>query len=918
MEVSSTGNAAATRRNLGLPHATVDRAAVVAGVIAIVATVAISAASAGTLLVALLIFGAVLLCVWMFVSDRYELTLAVVMLYLALLDGYVKLKLNTSWATLGRDALLYAIVAGALVRAAVRRERIQIPPLTGWVLAFCAVVLMQVFNPAAGSWSHAVASVRPHLEFVPLFFLGYWTMRSKARLRGFLALLLLVAAINGVVGFLQFNMTPAQFASWGPGYSERIYGTSTISGRSFVDSSGTLRNRPFGLGGDAGFGGIIGMLAVPAGLALLLGRARTRPFLLGLTVALGAGVAAGVITSQARVAVVMSVLAALVFGVLASVSRRLLGTFTVLATAVVVALVTVTLVTGSSKSPFRQYKTVTPDRVLTTTYQYRRATFAVVPEYATRFPLGAGIGSAGPAAGYGGPARGRDLNAESEPTYLLIELGIPGLLVLFGFNLKLLSLALRRVHRLQDVELRLLLAALLAPLFAMFAGWVVGIATASTPTAPYFWFVAGIAAFWLSGSSGQRFMSTATAPSTRPRVRRRGDPSRLRIGATGPSLPRMRRPVPAPATRRGATAKMKISLLYRGRGDQVDGILDYARGLCEGLDARSAEASLALMDGRELPAEVERSDAVVLQYNPFSYGRWGYAPWLPAALKRLNRKRPRPIIAVMVHEPYMPLSGLRASVMGVWQRYQLAKVRRAADVTFVSVEPWLKTVRRWGPTGPIHHVPVGSNLPDMRSERESARAELGVDGRTIVLAAFGTSHPSRMMDRIGGSARALSESGHPVVLLNLGVNAPIPEGIPKSVRVETPGFLEPVQVARRLSAADLFMAPFVDGVSSRRGTFVAALQHALPIVGTEGSLTDPFLRNATSACRLVPAGSPQRFAETVVELADQPSEREKLSQGARLLYEREFTWQTIGDRVLMHLRDVFLTNIRDAGSKRRS
>ena len=90
-------------------------ARLIAAGLAIVVTVAISAASAGDLLLALLIFGAVFLCLWLLLSERYELTLAVLMLYLGLLDGYVKLKLNTSWATLGRDALLYAIVAGALV-----------------------------------------------------------------------------------------------------------------------------------------------------------------------------------------------------------------------------------------------------------------------------------------------------------------------------------------------------------------------------------------------------------------------------------------------------------------------------------------------------------------------------------------------------------------------------------------------------------------------------------------------------------------------------------------------------------------------------------------------------------------------------------------------------------------------------------
>src|SRR5215208_497576 len=46
---------------------------------------------------------------WMFVSENYPLTLGVLLLYLGLLDGFVKLSTGIGFATLGRDVLLYAI-----------------------------------------------------------------------------------------------------------------------------------------------------------------------------------------------------------------------------------------------------------------------------------------------------------------------------------------------------------------------------------------------------------------------------------------------------------------------------------------------------------------------------------------------------------------------------------------------------------------------------------------------------------------------------------------------------------------------------------------------------------------------------------------------------------------------------------------
>ena len=85
----------------------------------------------------------------------------------------------------------------------------------------------------------------------------------------------------------------------------------------------------------------------------------------------------------------------------------------------------------------------------------------------------------------------------------MLELGIPGLLVLIGFQIRLMVLSIG-IRRFKDVELRLLLAALAAPIFAVFAmGWV-GITTATTPGSPYLWFVAGILSYWLITLRQQR------------------------------------------------------------------------------------------------------------------------------------------------------------------------------------------------------------------------------------------------------------------------------------------------------------------------------------------------------------------------------------------------------------------------------
>src|SRR5262249_11595977 len=152
-----------------------------------------------------------------------------------------------------------------------------LPPLSGWILAFVVVVVVQMANPADFGIRHTVGALRPHLEFVPLFFIGYWVLRTRARLRAFFVLMLVIATANGIVGFVQLNLTPSQLAAGGPGYAQRINGTglgvSQVSGRVFF-TGGKPRTRPFGLGSDAGVGEGWGMLALGGALALIALAAR--------------------------------------------------------------------------------------------------------------------------------------------------------------------------------------------------------------------------------------------------------------------------------------------------------------------------------------------------------------------------------------------------------------------------------------------------------------------------------------------------------------------------------------------------------------------------------------------------------------------------------------------------------------------
>jgi hypothetical protein len=439
------------------------------------------------------LFGVVALA--LLVGDRYEITLAVVLLYLGLLDGYVKLRTNSDVATLGRDVLLYAVVIGAVVRLIVRKEPVEVPPLTLGVLAWVVIVAAQVLNPDSQSYSHSLAALRPHIEFVPLFFFGYALLRSPRRLEGFFILLVVVAVVNGIVALIQFNLSPDQFAAWGPGYRERLFGTADVSGRVFAN--GTVDQvRPFGLGADVGFGGMCGLLAAPAAIALISGlHRRLGPAVVGIVAA--PFVVTAVVTSQTRVAVVASIVAVVFYVALTATSPRVIGVVLGVAVVGFAAYGVGAAIThdDASSGALERYQSIAPDSVLGTTYSYRKDTLALIPDYASAFPLGAGIGTVGPAGSRAGGSGGQSLNAESEYTFLLIEVGIPGALILLALNLRLIAMTLA-LRRLADPALRGQLMVLGALIAALFVSWVIGPATATSPAAPFFWFAAGGLAYW--------------------------------------------------------------------------------------------------------------------------------------------------------------------------------------------------------------------------------------------------------------------------------------------------------------------------------------------------------------------------------------------------------------------------------------
>jgi hypothetical protein len=458
--------------------------------------------------VVLLILGAVGVVVLM-ASVRYTVSLTVLVLYLGLLDGPVKLEAANKLASGFRDILIIAIGLGMLMRASAQKQRLTLPPLAGWVLGFVAVALVEGLNPDTHGLLKALGGYRQQLEFVPFFFFGYLMMRSKQRFRQLFLILGVIALANGLVGAYQSRLSPSQLSGWGPGYGERVNGKGGQTGRTYA-VEGVAHPRPPALGSDSGFGGGIGVLALPGLLALLTsGRLRRRwPVVLCCM-----GAVAGIATSASRSSIVVALVVVASYAGLSLLARLRVGRplAALLALALVAGGVGWALEAADGSQVFHRQESLLKITGVTESVGGRETGgdgkekhLNEIPRDMLQAPFGLGLGVGGSVAGFGGHEKVTIENekvsgAGSAFNLLVVELGAPGLLLWIGFTIAALGLVLKGLRRVVDPELRMYLVAAVAAYAGYTAQGFIGPTLAVTPAGVYLWFVPGVIAYWFAG-----------------------------------------------------------------------------------------------------------------------------------------------------------------------------------------------------------------------------------------------------------------------------------------------------------------------------------------------------------------------------------------------------------------------------------
>jgi len=308
--------------------------------------------------------------------------------------------------------------------------------------------------------------------------------------------------------------------------------------------------------------------------------------------------------------------------------------------------------------------------------------------------------------------------------------------------------------------------------------------------------------------------------------------------------------------------------------------------LAHGFGVRSLAA---LADGIDASGPPSR---LVVQYVPQAFGYHGmnlaFCIWLA------RRREP---VWTMFHEvifPREPRQPARHRLLATVTRIMAAVVARASERVFVSTPAWADILRSIAPGAPAAEwLPVPSTIPRVgdRNDAHGIVRRYGGNGARLV-GHFGSYGPL-IARRLEVAIPALLERAPDASILLLGeggvaLRQRLVDACPAlSRRIWATGPLAAREASLHLLACDLMLQPFVEGVTTRRTSVMAALLHGVPTVTTSGRLTEPLWRQ-TGAVALAPAADPTALAAVASALLADPTARERLGAAGEAAYDRLF------------------------------
>ncbi len=310
--------------------------------------------------------------------------------------------------------------------------------------------------------------------------------------------------------------------------------------------------------------------------------------------------------------------------------------------------------------------------------------------------------------------------------------------------------------------------------------------------------------------------------------------------------------------------------------------------------------------GRFAPADLRRAGhmlnrhcgprRLLVQWVPHGYGyRAMNLPFCLWLWTRATRHRDR--VEIVVHEPYLTFQqgSWKQRSVAVAHRLMTMVLLRAAHRIWMSIPAWEAHWRPYalGRSLEFNWLPVMSNIAvvDDPLSVKAARARIAPAGG-LVVGHFGT-YDRNTADLLMESVPAILGGGMGLTVLLMGrgsesMRAALIGRTPELAgHVHATGVRTASDLSVHLSACDVMVQPYIDGVSSRRTGIMAGLAHGVPVITTSGRLTEP-LWAESGAVALAPAGDMAGLLKETERLLSNADARRRLGAAGRALYDERF------------------------------
>ncbi len=297
---------------------------------------------------------------------------------------------------------------------------------------------------------------------------------------------------------------------------------------------------------------------------------------------------------------------------------------------------------------------------------------------------------------------------------------------------------------------------------------------------------------------------------------------------------------------------------------------------------------------------------LLIQYVPQMYGRAGINYFFPLLILFI-RLFYRTKIHLIAHELNHPFEkDLKTGLIFFFHMRSLFYLCLSSHKILTTTDNFVRIISKLPfCKNKTNRLSVGSNIPILNNTT--------VIGNEINIVIFGSLHPSRNPKAVFKSIANYLEK-NPNSKIRFHIIGPVKSEILSIFHFQNinlnrhliekfvfHGKLEEKEVAKVFSSCHFSLNYFVDGITSRRGSAIAAIGHKLPIITNHNERSDSLFNNRK--CVLIVGYGEQDFFSNIhqtfkkIETMDN-LEFESLKDDCREFFANEFEWKSIIEKYI--------------------